>query len=113
MSLPKAVCARLDIGRRPQSDSRDILRELTNLVMGRLKNRLTLYQVVIHSSLPLCRDRRAELDSVFPKSGTVRAFRFRTLEGVVTIALKGTFDESRLVYSSTIQINSEGDIILF
>lgn len=113
VSLPKAVCARLDIGRRPQADSRDILRELTNLMMGRLKNRLTLYQVTIQSSLPVCRDRRAELDSVFPKSGTVRAFRFRTLEGVVTIILRGTFDESRLVYSSTIQINAEGDIILF
>jgi hypothetical protein len=112
-SLPKSVCARLDIGRRSQADTRDILREFTNLVMGRLKNRLTLYQVTLKSSLPICRDRQAELDSVFPKSGTVRAFRFRTLDGVATLALKGTIDESRLVYSSTIQINAEGDIILF
>ncbi len=112
-SLPKAVCARLDIGRRPQSDARDILREFTNLVMGRLKNRLTLYQVTLQSSLPICRDRKTDLDSVFPKSGSVRAFRFRTLDGVATLALKGSIDESRLVYSSTIQINVEGDIILF
>ena len=113
VSVPKAVCARLDLGARLQADSRDILRELTNLVMGRLKNRLTLYQVAIQNSLPICRDRRAELDSVFPKMGTVRVFRFRTLDGVVTLALRGTIDESRLVYSSTIQINAEGDIILF
>jgi hypothetical protein len=81
--------------------------------MGRLKNRLTLYQVTLQTSLPMCRDRKAELDSVFPKSGTVRVFRFRTLEGVVTLAVRGSIDESRLVYSSTIRINAEGDIILF
>jgi hypothetical protein len=113
VSLPKAVSARLDVGRGTQADSRDVLRELTNLVMGRLKNRLTLYQVTLQTSLPMCRDRKAELDSVFPKSGTVRVFRFRTLEGVVTLAVRGSIDESRLVYSSTIQINAEGDIILF
>jgi hypothetical protein len=113
LSLPKAVNARLDIWRRAQQDVHDALRELTNLVMGRLKNRLTLYQVDVTSSLPMCRGRRSELDSILPKGGICRAYRFRTLEGNVIVGLKGTVDESRLVYSSTIKINTEGDIIVF
>jgi hypothetical protein len=113
LSLPSAVCARLDIAQRPRADLRDILCELTNQVMGRLKNRLALYQVTVSSGLPVCRDRRAELDSVIPKSGTLTLYRFRTLDGSVVLALKGDVDESRLVYSSTVQVNTEGDIILF
>lgn len=113
LSLPKAVNARLEIWRRSDQDPRDVLRELTNLIMGRLKNRLTLYQVAVTSSLPVCRDRRSELDGVLPKGGTCRAYRFRTLEGNVIVSLKGVVDETRLVYSSTIKINAEGDIIVF
>src|SRR5262245_36422319 len=103
LSLPKAVCARLELGRKPHTDAKDILRELLNLVMGRLKNRLTLYQVTLSSSLPICRERTAELESVFPKSGALKLYRFRTLEGTVLLARKGTIDESRLRYSSTIE----------
>jgi hypothetical protein len=113
LSLPKKVCERIEAGRKTRPDTKDLLREVVNLIMGRTKNRLTLYQVAITSGLPMCRDRIGELDSVLNKPGALTAYRFRTLDGNVLVALKGTIDESRLVYSSEIFINTEGDIILF
>jgi hypothetical protein len=113
LSLPKKVCERIEAGRKSHPDTKDLLRELVNLIMGRIKNRLTLYQVTITSGLPISRDRIGELDSVLNKPGALTVYRFRTLDGNVLVALKGTIDESRLVYSSEIFINTEGDIILF
>ncbi|HEX6765230.1 MAG TPA: hypothetical protein VF103_07120 [Polyangiaceae bacterium] len=113
LSLPRALSARLVARQGTRADSRDLLRELTNLIMGRLKNRLTLYQVTLASSLPVCRERSNELEGLLPKVGPFTAYRFRTLDGEILLALKGSIDESRLTYSSTIQINAEGDIIVF
>jgi len=113
LSLPPALLRRLEARQGERADGRDLLRELTNLVMGRLKNRLTLYQVTVANGLPLCRERMSELKGLLPKVGPCTAYRFRTLDGEVLLALKGSIDESRLSYSSTIKINSEGDIIIF
>jgi hypothetical protein len=113
VSLPPALSSRLAARQGGRADGRDLLRELTNLIMGRLKNRLTLYQVAVTNSLPACRERWRELAALLPKIGPFTGYRFRTLDGEILVALKGSIDESRLCYSSTIKINSEGDIIIF
>jgi hypothetical protein len=113
LSLPSKVCERVDMGRKPRPDSRDLMRELVNLVMGRAKNRLTLYRVTVTTGLPICRDRIGDLDVALNKPGALTVYPFRTLHGNVLVALKGNIDESGLVYSTDIAINIEGDIILF
>jgi hypothetical protein len=113
LSLPRALSARLETTQKSRIDARDLLRELTNLIMGRLKNRLTLYQVTLANSLPVCRDRMTELEGLLPRVGPFTVYRFRTLDGEILLALKGSIDESCLRYSSTIRINTEGDIIIF
>jgi len=113
LSLPQALSSRLQAQQGARVDGRDLLRELTNLIMGRLKNRLTAYQVTLTNSLPVCRDRLSELERLLPKAGPFTAYRFRTLDGEILLALKGSIDESSFCYSSTIKINTEGDIIIF
>jgi hypothetical protein len=113
LSLPRALSNRLEAQHGAQVDGRDVLRELTNLIMGRLKNRLLAYQVTLTNSLPVCRDRQSELERLLPKVGPCTAYRFRTLDGEILLALKGSIDESSFCYSSTIKINAEGDIIIF
>jgi hypothetical protein len=61
LSLPPALSDRLVARQGGRADGRDLLRELTNLVMGRLKNRLTLYQVAVTNNLPACRERMSEI----------------------------------------------------
>lgn len=113
LSMPGALSRRLAARQGDRADARDLLRELSNLVMGRLKNRLLLYQVALTNSLPVCRERWGELEGLLPKTGPFTAYRFRTLDGEILLALKGSIDESRFSYSSTIKINAEGDIIIF
>jgi hypothetical protein len=113
MSMPRAVRGQMRLGEHRHLDERDMTRELANQAMGRLKNRLFQYQVSLTCSLPLCADRSSELERAMRLAGPLTVYRFRTIHGHIMVALKGTLDAGRLVYSSTIKLNDEGDIILF
>ena len=102
--------ARHDIT-RPAS-SLDWTRELTNQLIGRIKNRLMQFQVSAQSGLPT-----AMSGPSLPRRGNRAApfavYGFRTLRREVVVTLTGAVDYSIFVYSGMVSTANEGDIILF
>src|SRR5690348_11494357 len=67
LSIPQGVCAELKLdGVRPHTH-RDVVRELANQAMGRIKNRLTQYQVTLSCGLPTSVDRARDLELLAPQ----------------------------------------------
>jgi hypothetical protein len=88
----------------------DVLRELTNQLAGRIKNRLLKFQLPLSIGLPFAvrsDDPRARGQS--PHAVTCA---FRTRRGLVVVMLDG-IDEKSLDYSSSVRVASEGDFISF
>lgn len=113
LSTPKAVRLQMRLGQHRHLDERDLARELANQAMGRLKNRLSQYQISLTCGLPICADRSSELERAMRTAGPLTIYRFRTIHGHIMVSLKGTIDTGSLVYSGTIKLNDEGDIIVF
>ena len=113
LSTPRAVRLQMRLGQHRHLDERDLARELANQAMGRLKNRLSQYQISLTCGLPICADRSSELERAMRTAGPLTIYRFRTIHGHIMVSLKGTIDTSSLVYSGTIKLNDEGDIIVF
>jgi len=91
---------------------RDWVRELANQLLGRLKNRLTQFGLVLQTGLPaLATQETVELQR--QRSATYREYRFRTLRGEVVVTLGGDIDFSIFAYTGGADGANEGDIILF
>src|SRR4051812_44224155 len=89
----------------------DWVRELTNQLAGRVRNRFARYQLNIQVSLPTSKDPKSQ-----PRTAaehTVLVYVFRTLKDDVVVKLSGDFDEASLVFSSNPAVAEEGDVILF
>jgi hypothetical protein len=113
LSVPQGVCAELKLdGARPHTH-RDVVRELANQAMGRIKNRLTQYQVTLQCGLPTSVDRARDLELLAPQRGPLTSFGFRTVHQNILLAIKGTVDPSCLVYASATRLNGEGAILVF
>jgi hypothetical protein len=80
--------------------------------MGRLKNRLAQFQIVLQVGLPSIFDRNHFARQLSQNEGAA-IYRFRTLAGEFVVAIDGTCDESIFVYSGAKSRAKEGDIILF
>jgi hypothetical protein len=113
LSLPAEVSVELQLGQPRRLDPRDLVRELVNQAMGRIKNRLCQYQVTLKCSLPVTAGREVGLERLAPNSGPVRVYQLRSIHGQILVALKGTIEPASLSYSATTKLNDEGDIILF
>jgi len=113
LSLPTAV---LGLMRGENSDSTlrhgDWARELTNQLMGRIKNRMLQFSVRLQAGLPANLESKL-LESQLRSSATMRAYAGRTLRGEVVVTLEGMPDESELTYVGPVRVASEGDTILF
>jgi hypothetical protein len=90
----------------------DLLRELTNQLVGRIKNRLMQFQVVLRIGLPSAMSQDA-LGRQRPPSPNVVHYLFRTLRGEIVVSIDGGIDEEALSYSSSIHIPKEGEYIAF
>ncbi len=112
LSIPREVSSRVELD-PGDHDERALVRELVNQAMGRIKNRLTQYQVTLTSGLPSCADRSADLARLAPQPGALTVYRLRTIHGYIMLATRGVIDTSRLVFAGVISLNSEGDIIVF
>jgi hypothetical protein len=89
----------------------DWTRELTNQLIGRIKNRLAQFQVVLRAGFP-----NAMTGSSMPPRGRQKPFAvygFTTLRGQVVVTLTGSVDFSVFQYSGLVNAANEGDIILF
>ncbi len=90
----------------------DWVRELTNQLLGRIKNRLTQFQVSLNAGLPSVMSGEV-FDRQRNRSEPTAVYRFRTLRGEIIVTLNGLIDPAVFVYSGTGNIATEGDIILF
>jgi hypothetical protein len=88
----------------------DWLRELTNQLMGRVKNRLLHYQVSLKVGLPGTTE-----GALFARERQHRArprvYAFRALRGTVVVTLDATFHRATLDYSGGVPVSNEGDLI--
>jgi len=113
LSIPREVCAQVRLDANRQLDPRDLSRELVNQAMGRIKNRLTQYQVTLKCGLPNSAETPRDLDRVAPQRGPLTVYRLRTIRAHILVATKGSIDPSHLAYSTATVLNGEGDIIVF
>jgi hypothetical protein len=90
----------------------DLLRELTNQLVGRIKNRLIQFQVTLRIGLPSAMSPDA-LSRQRPPTSRAIQYAFRTLRGEITVGMDGGVDEEKLSYSSAIQVAKEGEYIAF
>jgi hypothetical protein len=90
----------------------DWTRELTNQLLGRIKNRLAQYQVTLRTDIPSATEGKA-LEMRQVKFNPVLNLIFRTIRGDIVVALSGAVDYSKLYYNGSIANAAEGDIILF
>jgi hypothetical protein len=92
--------------------ARDLLRELTNQLSGRVKNRLLNFELVLTIGVPTVLSARA-LDPERPHRETEVVYLFRTLRGEVVVTLDLDIDPSGLSFSGSHKVAKEGDFISF
>ena len=91
----------------------DWAKELTNQLLGRLKNRLVHYQVFVNGGgVPSAIDGKS-LQLRVAESNPVVNTVFRTIRGDIFVTICGSIDYSKLRYSGANLTASEGEIILF
>jgi hypothetical protein len=111
LSVPVEICKTLQFGAIQPHNTSDLLRELTNQLLGRIKNRLVHFGVTLRTGLPSIVDRPTLVRRTATAGMTL--YPFRALRGEIAVTLHGSIEESALVYSSTMETPNEGDIILF
>ncbi len=90
----------------------DWTRELTNQLLGRIKNRLAQYQLHLRTDIPSATEGKA-LEIRQTKAAPFVSVTFRTIRGDILVALAGTVDYTKLSYSGAVTTANEGDVILF
>lgn len=112
LAIPVEVINLIRIEPNLPAKQRDWTRELTNQLMGRIKNRLMHFQIQPQVGLPTVWEREG-IQRHVRFSDSAIGYLFRTLRGELLVILDATIDESVFVYSGTETIGSEGDVILF
>lgn len=92
--------------------ARDLMRELTNQLAGRVKNRLLNFTLMLTIGVPTVLSGPA-LERQRPRRDTEVVFMFRTLRGAIVVTLDLSIDGDALSYSSTNRVAKEGDFIVF
>lgn len=92
--------------------ARDLLRELTNQLAGRVKNRLLNFALMLSIGVPSVLSGQA-LERQRPRRDTEVVYLFRTLRGEVVVTLDIELDPDALDYSGTSRVAKEGDFIAF
>lgn len=90
----------------------DWTKELTNQLLGRIKNRLIQYQMPIRADIPSAIDGKSLELRVAASNPFVIVF-FRSIRGEVIVTMTGNIDYTKLQFSGTITTAQEGDVILF
>lgn len=111
LSVPDESLPLLRPASMPAAANADCLRELTNQLMGRIKNRLMNYQVTLQLGIPSTMNGEA-LERQRRRSPSEVAYQFRTLRGEVIVTLESTLNGANLVYSSALERLTEGELIL-
>jgi hypothetical protein len=110
LSVSNATLASMRAGSEPHV-LREFIRELTNQLMGRIKNRFLRYQLSLTLGLPSALSSHA----VTSRRPSVKeyAYTFRTLTGDVVVLFCADFEDAKLSFSSATVAMEEGDVVLF
>lgn len=110
LSTPNAV---LDLTRNGATGMRqDWVRELTNQLMGRIKNRLLHFSARVEVGALNLLDSKL-VTAHLERTQKVRVYAGRTLRGEVVVTIEGLPEESALVYVGAGTLPSEGDALFF
>jgi hypothetical protein len=112
LGIERTVFDALSVSPGDHAAADDLLRELTNQLAGRIKNRLLQFQVPMRLGLPTTVRADSLAGRARHASAGVTCF-FRTLRGLVAIGLNGGVEEGSLDYSNSILVPKEGDFIAF
>lgn len=86
--------------------------ELTNQVMGRIKNRLLQFQVKLRTQVPFVLSGEA-LDRHRRRPVTEVVYRFGTLRGEITVTVDASLTQAVLQYSNAPLVLTDADVLLF
>jgi hypothetical protein len=92
--------------------ARDLMRELTNQLSGRIKNRLLNFALMLTIGVPTVLSGQA-LERQRPRRESEVVYLFRTLRGEIVVTLDLLIDPDALNYSGTNRVAKEGDFIAF
>ena len=115
VSTPMAVWSSRTGGAGRDEDAESLAdwhRELANQLMGRIKNRLLKFQLVLRPRLPSALS-GAALELHRKRSAAEVLYRFRALRGDVLVVVDAPLDRAILQYSGELQVAREGELILF
>ena len=112
LSIPKPVLEHMTEDPARPLRHEDWVRELTNQLMGRIKNRLLQFSVRLMMGLPSKLDPE-RLESLLKGSKALRVYAGRTLRGQVLATLEGMPKDTELVYVGPASVAAEGETILF
>jgi CheY-specific phosphatase CheX len=112
LGLPVAVYD-LMMQRHPRNATHsEWVYELTNQVMGQIKNRLIQFQVKLRTHLPLVLS-GAALERHRQRRAEEVLYRFGTLRGDITIAVDASLTRAMLEYSNAPLLVRDSDLLLF
>jgi hypothetical protein len=92
--------------------ARDLLRELTNQLAGRVKNRLLNFTLLLTIGVPTVLSGQA-LERQRQRRETEVVYLFRTLRGEIVCTLDLVIDGDALSYSGQSRVAKEGEFIPF
>jgi CheY-specific phosphatase CheX len=92
--------------------ARDLMRELTNQLAGRVKNRLLNFTLLLTIGVPTVLSGQA-LDRQRQRRETEVVYMFRTLRGEIVVTLDLVLDGDTLSYTGQNRVAKEGEFIAF
>jgi hypothetical protein len=98
LAIPAVVFQRSSASAQ-HSTLEDWTRELTNQLMGRIKNRLMQFQLPLRTHFPSALSRAAAIQQE-PAAGEI-AYTFRALRGAVVVTVDGSLAAATLRYSNS------------
>jgi len=111
LSVPTSVLDRMPLSAGGALKA-DWTRELTNQLMGRIKNRLLQFNVRLQVGVSTLIDSK-NLAHQLATALDTRVYAARTLRGEAVVTIDGLPEDSELVYVGNNNQASEGDTILF
>lgn len=90
----------------------ELTRELSNQLLGRIKNRLLTYRIILQMGLPVAVASNAR-NLGRGDSPEFLEYGFQSLRGEVYVSLRGRMDFTAVAYSGALEAANEGDVILF
>lgn len=112
-AVPTPVFRSTPQGRAQNTTLADWTREVTNQLMGRIKNRLLQFQVKLRTHIPTVLSRAALERQTDLRASPHIVYEFRALRGDVVVTVDRTLGTALLEYSNAAIVVPEGELILF